>query len=88
MSQQTRKEVLPRMRQRYKDQGIQGKILLINELCEQWKYSRRHAIELLNGRVGCEKKVLGKKVDLHFMEKKLNGFRKQLSSLVERDYQQ
>ena len=39
----------------------EGKILLINELCEQWKYSRKHAIKLLNGKVGCAKKSSRKK---------------------------
>ncbi|MFI0348803.1 MAG: integrase, partial [Chthoniobacterales bacterium] len=32
-----------------------------NELCEQWKYSRKHAIKLLNGKVGCAKKNSRKK---------------------------
>lgn len=49
------------MRQRYTERGIKGKILLINELCEQWKYSRKHAIKLLNGKVGCTKKSSRKK---------------------------
>lgn len=52
MSQSTQKETLPKMRERYVTRGIKGKSVLIDELCERWKYSRKHAIKLLNGKAG------------------------------------
>lgn len=44
------------------ERGIQGKILLVNKLGEQWKHRHKQAIKLLNGGVGCEKKSIRKKV--------------------------
>lgn len=52
MSQTIRKEMLPRLRQRYIQRGVQGKSVLITEVCEQWEYSRKHAIKLLNAKSG------------------------------------
>lgn len=52
MKKHTQKEELPKMRQRYAKRGIKGKSLLITEVCEQWGYSRKHAIKLLNGKAG------------------------------------
>lgn len=52
MSQTIRKEMLPRLRQRYLKRGNKGKSALIDEVCEQWDYSRKHAIKLLNAKSG------------------------------------
>jgi len=52
MSQKVRMDMLPRLRQRYAGRGRQGKSLMIDELCEQFGYSRKHAIKLLNARSG------------------------------------
>jgi len=52
MSQKVREEMLPRLRQRYASRGRQGRSRLIDELCEQFGYSRKHAIKLLGARAG------------------------------------
>ena len=52
MSQKVREEMLPRLRQRYANRGRQGRSRMIDELCEQFGYSRKHAIKLLNARAG------------------------------------
>ncbi|MGB0583093.1 MAG: hypothetical protein ACPGVU_25695 [Limisphaerales bacterium] len=52
MSQKVRMDMLPRLRQRYGGQGREGKSRMIDELCEQFGYSRKHAIKLLNAQVG------------------------------------
>lgn len=52
MSQKVREEVLPRYRQRYVNRGREGKSRLIDELCEQHGYSRKHAVKLLNAKAG------------------------------------
>src|SRR5258706_15194060 len=52
MSQKIREEMLPRLRQRYASRGREGRSRLIDELCEQFGYSRKHAIKLLNARTG------------------------------------
>ncbi|MEM0965228.1 MAG: hypothetical protein AAGJ81_03625 [Verrucomicrobiota bacterium] len=52
MSDKTRKELLPRLRQRYVGRGREGKTLMLDEFCEQWQCDRKHAIKLLNGTVG------------------------------------
>ena len=44
--------MLPRLRQRYLKRGALGKSALIDEVCEQWDYSRKHAIKLLNAKTG------------------------------------
>lgn len=52
MSQRVREELLPRLRQRYANRGREGKSRLIDELVEDFGYSRKHAIKLLNARAG------------------------------------
>ncbi len=52
MSQKVRAEMLPRLRQRYMGRGREGRARMIDELCEQFGYSRKHAIKLLNARAG------------------------------------
>jgi hypothetical protein len=52
MSQKMREEMLPRLRQRYGERGREGRSRIIDELCEQFGYSRKHAIKLLNARAG------------------------------------
>jgi hypothetical protein len=47
MSRKIAEELLPRLRQRYMGRGREGRSRLIDELCEQWGYSRKHAIKLL-----------------------------------------
>jgi hypothetical protein len=45
MSRKIAEELLPRLRQRYTGRGREGRSRLIDELCEQWGYSRKHAIK-------------------------------------------
>ena len=52
MSQKIREEMLPRLRQRYMQRGRQGRSVMIDEVCEQFGYSRKHAIKLLGGKAG------------------------------------
>ncbi len=52
MSQKIREEMLPRLRQRYAGRGRQSRTRLIDEVCEQFGYSHKHAIKLLNARTG------------------------------------
>lgn len=52
MSQKVREEMLPRLRQRYLGRGREGRSRLIEEVCEQFGYSRKHAIKLLNAKAG------------------------------------
>lgn len=52
MSQKVREEMLPRLRQRYMERGREGRTRIIDELCEQFGYSRKHAIKLLNAKAG------------------------------------
>jgi hypothetical protein len=52
MSQTVREEMLPRLRQRYVNRGRAGRSRMIDELCEQFGYSRKHAIKLLGARAG------------------------------------
>src|SRR5579864_7257572 len=52
MSQKIREEMLPRLRQRYANRGVEGRSRMITELCEQFGYSRKHAIKLLGARAG------------------------------------
>ena len=52
MSRKIAEEVLPLMRQRYVGMGREGRSRLIDEVCEQWDYSRKHAIKLLVGKAG------------------------------------
>ncbi len=43
MSRSTREEVLPRLRQRYINRGREGRSRLLDEVCEPWGFSRKHA---------------------------------------------
>jgi hypothetical protein len=52
MSQKVREEMLPRLRQRYAGRGCEGRTRMIEEICEQFGYSRKHAIKLLNAKAG------------------------------------
>lgn len=52
MSQKVREEMLPRLRQRYAQRGREGRSAMIDDLCEQFGYSRKHAIKLLGGKAG------------------------------------
>jgi hypothetical protein len=52
MSQKVREETLPRLRQRYAARGKEGKTRIIDELCEQFGYSRKHAIKLMGAKAG------------------------------------
>ncbi len=52
MSQKIREEMLPRLRQRYANRGMEGRSRMVTELCEQFGYSRKHAIKLLGAKVG------------------------------------
>ena len=52
MSQKIREEMLPRLRQRYANRGVEGRGRMITELCEQFGYSRKHAIKLLGAKAG------------------------------------
>ncbi len=52
MSRKIAEELLPRLRQRYMGRGREGRSRLIDEVCEQWGYSRKHAIKLLGAKAG------------------------------------
>jgi len=52
MSQKVREELLPRLWQRYAGRGKQGRGVLLDELCEQFGYSRKHAIKMLGAKSG------------------------------------
>ena len=52
MSQKVREEMLPRLRQRYVGRGKEGRGVLLDEVCEQFGYSRKHAIKLLGAKAG------------------------------------
>ncbi len=55
----SRDEQLVRIRQRYKDRGCEGRSRMLDELCEQYGYHRKHAIRLLNGQAGPRKSPPG-----------------------------
>lgn len=46
----SREEQLERWRRQYQGRGAQGKVQLLDQLCEEHGYHRKHAIRLLNGR--------------------------------------
>jgi len=48
----SRDEQLERLRMRYQQRGATGKSRILDELCEQYGYHRKHAIRLLNGAAG------------------------------------
>ena len=52
MNRKTAEELLPRLRLSYMGRGCEGRLLLIDELGEQWSYSRKHAIKLLDAKTG------------------------------------
>lgn len=52
MSQKIAAELLPRLRQRYANRGREGRTRLIDAVCEQWGYSRKHAIKRLDAQAG------------------------------------
>ena len=63
MSQKVRMDMLPRCATaRHAGHGRQGKSLMIDELCEQFGYSRKHAIKLLNARSGWGGEPCGKRL--------------------------
>ncbi len=45
----SREEQLERLRMRYEKRGSAGKSRILDELCEQYGYHRKHAIRLVNG---------------------------------------
>ena len=45
----SREEQLEKLRRRYGSRGSEGKSRILDELCEQHGYHRKHAIRLLNG---------------------------------------
>ena len=47
MTQKVREEMLPRLRHRYVGRGRPGRSRVIDELGEQFGYSRKHTIKLL-----------------------------------------
>jgi hypothetical protein len=52
MSQKVREELLLRLRRRYMGRGKKGRGALLDEVCEQFGYSRKHAIKLLGAKAG------------------------------------
>ena len=52
MSKKVREEMLPRLRLRYLGRGPEGRSKMLDELTEQFGYSRKHAIKLLGGHAG------------------------------------
>ena len=52
MSRKVAEEMLPRLRQRYAGRGREGRSRLLDEVCEQWGHSRKHAIKLLGAKAG------------------------------------
>src|SRR4029079_5817576 len=51
MSQQTTREVILKMRERYGRRGREGRSRLLDELCALCGYTRKHAIKLLGGKL-------------------------------------
>jgi hypothetical protein len=51
MSENSRREVILKMRERYAGRGRKGRIRLLDELCELCGYDRKHAIKLLGGKL-------------------------------------
>ena len=62
MSQNTTREMLLKMRERYRRRGREGRSKLIDEVCEMCGYGRKHAIKVLGGKLpvaGAEKASRG-----------------------------
>lgn len=51
MSQELRKEWLPKLQARYLRRSREGKSRMLDELCEDYEYERKYAIKLLSGRL-------------------------------------
>lgn len=52
MNQKVREELFLRMRQRYAARNDEGRTKRIDELCEEFGDSRKHAIELMGAKAG------------------------------------
>jgi hypothetical protein len=48
MKKLSRREQLAQWRRRYRQRNLQGKARILDELCEQYGYHRKHAIRLMN----------------------------------------
>lgn len=55
----SRDEQLEQLRRRYQQRGAEGKRRMLDELCEQYSYHRKHAVRLLNGAAGIRKSPPG-----------------------------
>ena len=51
MSRMMSAELLPKWRERYERRGRQGRSRMLDEVCEQFGYSRKHAIKLLRAKL-------------------------------------
>jgi hypothetical protein len=49
MSQELKKEWLPKLQARYSRRNREGKSRMLDELCEDYEYDRKYAIKLLGG---------------------------------------
>jgi hypothetical protein len=49
MSQELKKECLPKLQGRYLRRNREGKSRMLDELCEDYGYDRKYAIKLLGG---------------------------------------
>jgi len=61
----SREEQLERWRERYQKRGPQGKARLLDQLCEDFGYHRKHAIRLLNGEARIKKSPPGPEPKYH-----------------------
>lgn len=62
MPKEVRSEILTRYRLRYKGRTRKEKSKLLNEFCETWEFSRKHAIKLLGQSIEIRKKRPGPSV--------------------------
>ena len=51
MSQELKKDWVPKLRNRYQRRNREGKSRMLDELCEDYGYERKYAIKLLKGRL-------------------------------------
>src|SRR6266478_1656489 len=49
MSQEMKKELLPKLQTRYARRNRDGKSRMLDEVCEDYDYERKYAIKLLGG---------------------------------------
>jgi hypothetical protein len=49
MSQELKKDWLPKLQARYSKRSREGKSRMLDELCEDYQYERKYAIKLLTG---------------------------------------